>query len=394
MDKDILKQKIDDLNKLLNISEKHQELLVLREEAKKSDLWQDQQKAIEITSKLSELESELGEFETLNLIINDQNSSGHDLEEVSRIIKSLEQKAILSNKHDADSAILSIHAGTGGVDAMDWAMILERMYLRFLDNGQDEANTNLRMNTNMTNDANLSKTLDVKCQASGVSNLFCIDRSKWQITVVDRRTGEEAGIKSVTIIVSGRYAYGLLKKETGVHRLVRLSPFNAKNLRQTSFALVEVLPLIGRDDPIDRLNIPYKDLKIDTFRSSGAGGQHVNVTDSAVRIAHLPTGIVVSVQNERSQHQNRQVAMSILKSKLQSLLEIEKKEQIAELRGDVKQAVWGNQIRSYIMQPYTLVKDHRTGYECSNVQEVLDGQIDGFIEAELLEKNSEVRSQK
>jgi len=380
MDKEEAKKKLSDLHQILKISEKKQELLSLREQVKKIDLWQNQQNAIEVTSKLSELENEINEFETLDLIINDESSNDDDFKEAAKIIKNLEQKAILSDEHDASGAILSIHAGTGGVDAMDFAMLLERMYLRFIESDKNQADTNLRINTNITNDANLDKS-------QRDTSLFGIDRSKWQVTVVDRRMGDEAGIKSVTMIISGQYVYGLLKKEAGVHRLVRLSPFSAKNLRQTSFALVEVLPFIGRDDPTGHLEILEKDLKIDTFRASGAGGQHVNVTDSAVRITHLPTGIVVSVQNERSQHQNREVAMNILRSKLQILLEIEKKEQINELRGDLKQAVWGNQIRSYVMQPYTLVKDHRTEYECSNVEDVLDGQIEDFIEEELIISN-------
>lgn len=380
MDKEEAKKKLSDLHQILKISEKKQELLSLREQVKKIDLWQNQQNAIEVTSKLSELENEINEFETLDLIINDESSNDDDFKEAAKIIKNLEQKAILSDEHDASGAILSIHAGTGGVDAMDFAMLLERMYLRFIESDKNQADTNLRINTNITNDANLDKS-------QRDTSLFGIDRSKWQVTVVDRRMGDEAGIKSVTMIISGQYVYGLLKKEAGVHRLVRLSPFNAKNLRQTSFALVEVLPFIGRDDPTGHLEILEKDLKIDTFRASGAGGQHVNVTDSAVRITHLPTGIVVSVQNERSQHQNREVAMNILRSKLQILLEIEKKEQINELRGDLKQAVWGNQIRSYVMQPYTLVKDHRTEYECSNVEDVLDGQLEDFIEEELIISN-------
>lgn len=387
MDKAEAKQKLIDLHKILKISEKKQKLLSLHEKAKKTDLWQNQQNAIEVTSRLSELEHEVNEFETLDMIISDENSSDDDFREAAKIIKNLEQKVIFNGEHDSSGAILAIHAGTGGVDAMDWAMILERMYLRFFDNGKNQADANLRMKTNITNDADADSTEQATSYKLHATSLFGIDRSKWQAVVVDRRMGDEAGIKSVTMIISGRYAYGLLKKEAGVHRLVRLSPFNAKSLRQTSFALVEVLPLIDRDDPMDRFDIPDRDLKIDTFRASGAGGQHVNVTDSAVRITHLPTGIVVSVQNERSQHQNRQVAMNILRSKLQSLLEIEKKEQINELRGDLKQAVWGNQIRSYVMQPYTLVKDHRTEYECSNVEDVLDGQIDDFIEAELIISN-------
>ncbi|EKD22844.1 MAG: peptide chain release factor 2, programmed frameshift, partial [uncultured bacterium] len=239
MDKEEAKKKLSDLHQILKISEKKQELLSLREQVKKIDLWQNQQNAIEVTSKLSELENEINEFETLDLIINDESSNDDDFKEAAKIIKNLEQKAILSDEHDASGAILSIHAGTGGVDAMDFAMLLERMYLRFIESDKNQADTNLRINTNITNDANLDKS-------QRDTSLFGIDRSKWQVTVVDRRMGDEAGIKSVTMIISGQYVYGLLKKEAGVHRLVRLSPFSAKNLRQTSFALVEVLPFIGR----------------------------------------------------------------------------------------------------------------------------------------------------
>lgn len=365
MTKEEIKQKIADLEKWLKIAERRQELSRLQNKAKKTDLWQDQKNAVQVTSKISELENELNEFETLGMIVADNESSESDFKEAEKIIFLLEQKSLLSGKYDSCGAILSIHAGTGGVDAMDWAMILERMYLRFF----------------AVNQKDLS---NVSCQLSAVFNIFGVDRSKWRVSVVDRKLGEEAGIKSASIIIDGQYVYGLLKKEAGVHRLVRLSPFNAKNLRQTSFALVEVLPLFGRDDSSEQLQIPDPDLKIDTFRASGAGGQHVNVTDSAVRITHLPTGIVVSVQNERSQHQNREIAMSILRSKLKNLLDLEKKEKIEELRGEPKQAVWGNQIRSYILQPYTLVKDHRTGYEWNDVDAVLNGKIEAFIEAELL----------
>ncbi len=254
-------------------------------------------------------------------------------------VDEMEIRRFLSGKYDANNAIVSIHAGAGGTDAQDWADLLLRMYLRWME-------------------------------------------SKGYTTeIVEYSAGDEAGIKSATIIVKGDLVYGHCRQEVGIHRLVRLSPFNANNKRQTSFAAVDVLPeLSGVRKDID---ISADDLKIDTFRASGAGGQHVNKTDSAVRITHLPSGIVAQSQSSRSQSANKQTAMSILTSRLIQALELEHKEKISELRGKAKDIAWGNQIRSYVFHPYKLVKDHRTSHETSQVDAVMDGDLDAFIEASL-----------
>lgn len=257
-------------------------------------------------------------------------------------LENLRLKTLLTGKYDKQSAILSIHAGTGGVDAMDWASMLFRMYMRWSD----------------------SKGYSVK--------------------VTDFQDDTEAGIKSATIMVEGENAYGYLKNEKGVHRLVRISPFNSQGKRQTSFAMVEVIPKLSEDINVE---IDSEDLRIDTYRSSGAGGQHVNKTDSAIRITHLPTGIVVTCQNERSQIQNKETAMGILKAKLLERAEKEHKDNIKELKGDLGMNTWGSQIRSYVFQPYTMVKDHRTGAETANVSQVMDGDIDYFINEKLKKKD-------
>ncbi len=247
-------------------------------------------------------------------------------------------KTLLTGEFDHNNAIFTIHAGTGGVDAMDWAEMLLRMYTRWSE------------------------------------------KKGYKTRVIDLQDDTEAGIKSATVIVEGENAYGYLKNERGVHRLVRISPFNAQGKRQTSFVLLEVMPELDEDIKVD---LDPEDLRIDTYRSSGAGGQHVNKTDSAIRITHLPTNIVVTCQNERSQHQNKEMAMKILKAKLTELAEQEHKDNLRELKGDFSQNTWGSQIRSYVFQPYTMVKDHRTGAEVGNVQAVMDGEIDYFINEKL-----------
>ena len=250
-------------------------------------------------------------------------------------------KALLSGEYDKNNAILTFHAGAGGTEAQDWAEMLYRMYTRYAQ------------------------------------------RHDFKITVLDYLDGEEAGIKSATIMVEGLYAYGYLKCEMGVHRLVRCSPFDSSGRRHTSFASLEVTPELENDTSVD---IADDDIRVDTYRASGAGGQHVNKTSSAIRITHLPTGIVVTCQNERSQHKNRDMAMKMLKSKLMQIKEREHLEKIEDIKGDMMQIGWGSQIRSYVFMPYTLAKDHRTGHENGNINAVMDGDIDGFITASLLGK--------
>lgn len=253
-------------------------------------------------------------------------------------VDALETESLLSGPYDRLNCYLSLNAGAGGVDAQDWTQLLFRMYSRFAE------------------------------------------RQGFTVTLIDQSLGEEAGLKSATLKIDGEFAYGFLKNEIGVHRLVRLSPFNANNKRQTSFAGLEVIPELDDNFTID---LDPKDLRIDTFRASGAGGQHINKTDSAVRITHIPTGIVTQCQNERSQISNKDVAMTMLKSRLLVLMESQHKEKINEIRGDIKENAWGNQIRSYVFHPYKLVKDLRTQFETSDVQSVMDGDVMPFIQAHL-----------
>jgi peptide chain release factor 2 len=303
-----------------------------------------------IEDKIRDYDGLAGSLEDIEVMI-DLAEEEDDASVVSEIQTSYEKwkrdkdalrvRTLLDGEHDGHNAIVSIHAGSGGTDAQDWAGMLLRMYLRWAE------------------------------------------AKKYRVKMWDLQDASEGGIKSATFLVEGEYAYGYLKGEKGVHRIVRISPFDSSARRHTSFSSVDVMPEI--DDEIN-VEISPDDLRIDTFRSSGAGGQHVNKTDSAIRITHIPTNVVVSCQNERSQHQNKEVAMRILKSKLVELAEREHKENLAELAGDYSQITWGSQIRSYVFHPYSLVKDHRTDAENGNVQAVMDGDIDLFINEKLKQK--------
>ena len=316
--------------------------------------WDDQKNAQKVLKEKKTLEDRLTAYRKLeaeaaelpDLIeiaeeLEDEDESRSVIASFDKLTDEIEELStmmLLSGKYDDNNAILSIHAGTGGVEANDWAQMLERMYLRYCE------------------------------------------KKKFKTKILDRQDDVDYGIKSVMIQVEGDKAYGMLKTENGVHRLVRISPFNALGKRQTSFAAVEVVPELGDDIEV---NIDPQDLKIDTYRSGGAGGQHVNTTDSAVRITHLPTGIVVTCQNERSQIQNRETAMKILISKLTRIAEEAHKENLNEIKGDQSQIGWGSQIRNYVFQPYTMVKDTRTGAEVGNVEAVMDGDLDVFVRAKL-----------
>lgn len=280
--------------------------------------------------------------DALELALLEDESLRDELEREAAAVESevarREFHAMLAGEYDKGDALLAIHAGAGGTDSQDWAAMLERMYLRWAEN------------------------------------------HGYKTEILDTSEGEEAGIKSVTIAVDGRYAYGYLRPEKGVHRLVRLSPFDSSHRRHTSFVLVEVLPQVEDETAVE---INPSDLRIDTYRSAGAGGQNVQKNDTAIRITHIPTGIVVTCQNERSQAQNRENAMRVLRARLLAIKQQEQEEQIAELRGEYTKAEWGSQIRSYVLHPYQLVKDHRTELESGNVQSVLNGDLDEFIEAYL-----------
>jgi peptide chain release factor 2 len=356
-----LKAKIENLGTLLDIEKKRKRVGELEQESAKPGLWQNQKEAQKILQELKLTEEEIRNFEVLRakcddlLVLTDAGIKDED-EEIEKEINvelkdlegqasSLEVKTLLGESYDKNNAILTINAGAGGTDAQDWANILLRMYSRYADG------------------------------------------KGYKVEMPEISYGEEAGIKSVTLVLSGPYAYGYIKGEKGVHRLVRLSPFNADSKRHTSFASVDVIPEITEDIEV---KINPVDLKVDTYRASGPGGQHVNKTDSAVRITHIPTKIVAQSQSDRSQHANREAAMKILKARLHERLLKEQKEKIEELRGELKEIGWGNQIRSYVFHPYNMVKDHRTGTETSSVNKVVDGDIDIFIESYLRgQKNQE-----
>lgn len=339
---------------LFDLAHLEQRLEDIEQETRIDGFWENHETAQKLLKEKKTLENKVDAFRNLETaleevqILIDMTQEEEDASMIEEIKETFQQfktsmetlriQTLLSGEYDRSNAIISIHAGTGGVDAMDWAEMLLRMYTRWSD------------------------------------------KKGYKCRMLDLQDDTEAGIKSATLIIEGENAYGYLKNERGVHRLVRISPFNAQGKRQTSFASLEVVPEI--DDDIN-VEIDAEDLRIDTYRSSGAGGQHVNKTDSAIRITHLPTNIVVTCQNERSQHQNKDMAMKILKSKLVKLAEQEHKNNLKELKGDFSQNTWGSQIRSYVFQPYTLVKDHRTNAEIGNVQAVMDGDIDYFINEKL-----------
>ncbi len=345
-----LKEDILKIGEYMKIEDKKIKVKELRPKTQAADLWSDPHQAKKLLKELSDLEKEINEYEKASSQIEDlasllsmaKDEDESDLREeflkLQRQASSLELTALLSGEYDKNNAILAINAGAGGTDAQDWAQILLRMYVRWAES------------------------------------------KKYKVEIPEISYGEEAGIKGATLLISGEYAFGYLKCEKGIHRLVRISPFSSEGKRHTSFASIEVIPEITEEIEV---NINPADLRIDTYRASGAGGQHVNKTDSAVRITHLPTGIVAQSQSDRSQQANREAAMKVLKARLYEQLLAERKEKIEELRGEKRAIEWGSQIRSYVFQPYTMVKDHRTAIEIGNVQSVIDGDLDAFIEAML-----------
>ncbi len=337
-----------------NLEEKKNEIIQLNVLMSEEGFWDDAEKGAEISQRASVLNSTVEKWEGISAELNalleilsqmraDEDPEG--VEELRGMVKELKKKwreleieTFLSGKYDEKNAIVMVHSGTGGTDAEDFAEMLMRMYMRYAE------------------------------------------KRDFSVELIEKTVGDEAGIKSASFIVKGVFAYGYLKGEAGVHRLVRLSPFNSKHTRETSFALVEILPEVKLSSNI---KIAPEDLKIDTFKSGGSGGQSVNTTDSAVRITHLPTGIVVKCQNERSQIQNREQAMAVLQSRLVSLMEERKANEISDLKGEKVEMSWGNQRRSYVLHPYKMVKDLKTGHEESNPEAVFDGDLDAFIEADL-----------
>jgi len=340
-----LKRRILRLQDHFNLEEKESRLQELEKELNDKDIWADHQKVRKISQEVEYLKEEKELWQKINdsfigleEMIKDVSFGDDGLsfieEQYSELegdLKKIEEKIKFSGPYDRGGAVFSFQAGAGGTDAQDWTEMLLRMYLRFFE------------------------------------------KEGWKVSIVDRTDGSEAGIKKATVIVTGGMIYGRMKNESGVHRLVRLSPFNADHLRQTSFAMVEITPLI--EDKV-AVKINEKDLRIDTFRSSGAGGQSVNTTDSAVRITHLPTGLMATCQNERSQLRNKEKAMTILKGRLAKLLEEEQVKKVEELKGERKAVEWGSQIRSYVLHPYKMVKDHRSNKQTTAVEKVLDGDLE------------------
>ena len=356
---------IENLKEALAIDSLKAEVEVLEKESAAPDFWDDMENSQKVRQKIGSLKAKVTGYESLRsdyedalvmIELADEEGDLSLLDDCTASVKDIETRVedmtlstLLSGEFDGKNALLTFHAGAGGTEAQDWAEMLFRMYNRWGE------------------------------------------RHGYKVSTLDYLDGDVAGIKSATILVEGENAYGYLKGEMGIHRLVRVSPFDSSGRRHTSFASVEVMPEI--DDDVN-VEIREEDIKMDVYRASGAGGQKVNKTSSAVRLTHIPTGIVVSCQIERSQHQNREVAMRMLKSKLVEIKERENLERIEDIKGDQKEIAWGSQIRSYVFMPYTLAKDHRTGFEMGNITAVMDGDIDGFINAYLKQKSAQEAEEK
>ena len=356
---------IENLKEALAIDSLKAEVEVLEKESAAPDFWDDMENSQKVMQKIGSLKAKVTGYESLRsdyedalvmIELADEEGDLSLLDDCTASVKDIETRVevmtlstLLSGEFDGKNALLTFHAGAGGTEAQDWAEMLFRMYNRWGE------------------------------------------RHGYKVSTLDYLDGDVAGIKSATILVEGENAYGYLKGEMGIHRLVRVSPFDSSGRRHTSFASVEVMPEI--DDDVN-VEIREEDIKMDVYRASGAGGQKVNKTSSAVRLTHIPTGIVVSCQIERSQHQNREVAMRMLKSKLVEIKERENLERIEDIKGDQKEIAWGSQIRSYVFMPYTLAKDHRTGFEMGNITAVMDGDIDGFINAYLKQKSAQEAEEK
>lgn len=356
---------IENLKEALAIDSLKAEVEVLEKESAAPDFWDDMENSQKVMQKIGSLKAKVTGYESLKsdyedalvmIELADEEGDLSLLDDCTASVKDIETRVedmtlstLLSGEFDGKNALLTFHAGAGGTEAQDWAEMLFRMYNRWGE------------------------------------------RHGYKVSTLDYLDGDVAGIKSATILVEGENAYGYLKGEMGIHRLVRVSPFDSSGRRHTSFASVEVMPEI--DDDVN-VEIREEDIKMDVYRASGAGGQKVNKTSSAVRLTHIPTGIVVSCQIERSQHQNREVAMRVLKSKLVEIKERENLERIEDIKGDQKEIAWGSQIRSYVFMPYTLAKDHRTGFEMGNITAVMDGDIDGFINAYLKQKSAQEAEEK
>ena len=348
------RKQLQEVREGLHVDQMEQELTELHEEMNADGFWDDLERSTHVNKRISQLESKLEQLEKLSSGLDDIETmlelaheenddsmveeAGSELETLEKELEALALETLMRGDYDSSDAVLSLHAGAGGTEAQDWTQMLFRMYTRY-------------------------------CEQMG-----------FKVTVLDILDGDEAGLKSATFQVSGPNAYGYLRGEKGVHRLVRISPFDANARRQTSFSSLDVAPILEDDGEIE---IDMTEVRVDTYRSTGAGGQHINKTDSAVRFTHIPTGIVVSCQNERSQVQNREMCMKMLRARLLELREREREQQMADIEGEMKKIEWGSQIRSYVFQPYTMVKDHRTGFESGNIDDVMNGNLEGFVTAYL-----------